>query len=110
MKTTHTLAVALALACLCVTDVLAGCNAPIAPSRVPDGATASEAEMLAAMQTLRRYDGDVSAYVKCLEFEVKRQRLTSVQQARLHNAAIDQLQQIADRFNDQLLVFKTSRG
>lgn len=87
----------------------ADCKPPIAPSKVPDGATASEPEMMTAMQTLKRYDGDVNTFVKCLEFEVKRDRLTSVEQTKLHNAAIDQLQRIAGEFNGQVRVYKSKQ-
>ena len=51
--------------------------------------------MVAAMQTLKRYNTDVNNYVKCLEFEAKQNRLSRDEQARQHNAAIDGLQ--ADR-------------
>jgi hypothetical protein len=41
------------------------------PSKIPDGKTASKAEMVTAMQTLKEYTGDVETYLKCLEFERK---------------------------------------
>jgi hypothetical protein len=88
----------------------AGCTLPPAPSKVPDGNTASEAEMVAAMQTLKRYNTDVSNYVKCLEFEATQNRLSREEQARQHNAAIDGLQVIAAKFNEQVRLFKSHNG
>lgn len=82
-----------------------GCNLPPAPTRVPDGSTASEPEMRTAMQTLKRYDTDVNNYLKCLAFEAQQQRLTREEQARRHNAAIEALQGAADRFNAQMRLF-----
>jgi hypothetical protein len=66
----------------------ADCALPTAPAKVPDGSTAKEAEMVAAMNTLKQYDADVNTYVKCLEFEAKQNRLSREEQARKHNAAI----------------------
>ena len=37
----------------------ADCVLPPAPSKIPDGTTASQQEMLTAMQTLKEYNGDV---------------------------------------------------
>jgi hypothetical protein len=84
----------------------ADCALPTAPTKVPDGATAVEADMVAAMQTLKRYDTDVNTYVKCLEFEAKQNRLSREEQARRHNQAMDSLTQTAAKFNEQVRVFK----
>jgi len=85
---------------------MADCTPPVAPTKVPDGATAAESEMIAAMQTLKRYDTDVNTYVKCLEFEAKQNRLSKEEQARRHNAAMDSLTSIAAKFNEQVRIFK----
>lgn len=89
---------------------LADCTVPVAPSKVPDGTTAAEPEMIAAMQTLKRYDSDVNTYVKCLEFEAKQNRLSREEQARRHNQAMDALTSIAAKFNEQVKVFKSKSG
>lgn len=83
-----------------------GCTLPPPPSKVPDGATASDSEMRVAMQTLKRYDGDVSDYLKCLAFEVKQGRRSAEESAQLHNAALERLQKAADLFNEQMRVFR----
>ena len=109
MNRVKTVCFALVAACSAL-PALADCTAPVAPSKVPDGATAPEPEMIAAMQTLKRYDADVNTYVKCLEFEAKQNRLSKEEQARRHNAAMDSLTQIAAKFNEQVRVFKAKSG
>lgn len=101
---------ALIAALACALPAWAGCTLPPAPAKVPNGSTSSEPEMIAAMQTLKRYNVDVSNFVKCLEFEAGQNRLTRDEQARQHNAAIDGLAKIADKFNEQVKVFKAKSG
>ncbi|MEJ0039093.1 MAG: hypothetical protein WDO68_24065 [Gammaproteobacteria bacterium] len=84
----------------------ADCALPTAPAKVPDGANAKEADMVAAMQTLKQYDSDVNTYVKCLEFEAKQNRLSREEQARRHNQAMDSLTATAAKFNEQVRAFK----
>jgi hypothetical protein len=87
-----------------------GCTLPPPPSKVPDGTNATEQDMVAAMQTLKRYNTDVSNYVKCLEFEANQNRLSRDEQARQHNAAIDGLQTVAAKFNEQVRLFKAKNS
>jgi hypothetical protein len=96
--------------CLATGTAFAECNLPPAPSKVPDGTSAAEAEMVAAMQTLKRYDSDVNTYLKCLEFEAKQNRITKDEQSRKHNSAVDMLQSVAAKFNEQVRVFKAKSG
>jgi hypothetical protein len=105
-----TLRLAFMACCLASGTALAECNLPPAPTKVPDGSTAAEPEMVAAMQTLKRYDADVTTYLKCLEFEAKQNRITKDEQSRKHNSAVDQLQSVAAKFNEQVRVFKAKSG
>lgn len=98
------------LATLVAGPALADCTLPAAPTRIPDGSTAAEPEMIAAMQTLKRYDADVTTYLKCLEFEAKQKRLAKDEQERRHNEALGTLQTIAAKFNEQVRVFKSKAG
>jgi hypothetical protein len=98
------------LASLVAGPVLADCTLPPAPTKIPDGSTAAEPEMIAAMQTLKRYDADVTTYLKCLEFEAKQKRLARDEQLRRHNDALGTLQTIAAKFNEQVRVFKAKSG
>jgi hypothetical protein len=102
--------IALLAAVACASPAWSGCTLPPAPSKVPDGANATEPEMVAAMQTLKRYNTDVANYVKCLEFEANQNRLSREEQARQHNTAIDGLQAIAAKFNEQVRLFKAKSG
>jgi len=86
------------------------CVLPLAPSKFPDGATATELELVTAMQTLKRYSMDVNNYLKCLEFEAGQQRLSRDDQAARHNAAVDGLQAITQKFNEQVRIFKARTG
>ncbi len=106
---------ALALAA-CSFAAHADCPYPKAPAGVPNGATASQQEMLAAMNAFKAYDADVKAFGVCLEQETKEKssgtsqlmQLKTIQTKKL-NAAVDELQAKAREFNEQVRVFK-ARG
>jgi len=102
----------------------ADCSYPPPPDHLPDGNTATMAEMIAGQKAVKDYDKAINAYVACLQLEHDdavqkagdKEKMTKEQKANLardeavevqkHNAAIDQLQSIADRFNEQVRVFK----
>jgi len=88
----------------------ADCLLPPPPSKIPDGASASQQEMVTAMMTLKQYDGDVTVYLKCLEFESRQNRLPVILRDAKHDAAVAQLRDIADRFNEQVRVFKSKHS
>jgi phage-related tail protein len=100
----------------------ADCPYPPAPDKLPDGQSATLEEMVAGQKSVKAYDKAINDYVGCIDKEVADQiakagdSLKPEQKADMqkvetqkHNAAIDQLQQIADRFNEQVKVFK-ARG
>jgi hypothetical protein len=97
---------AAAVACTISLPAFADCNLPPAPSKIPDGTSANEQEMISAMQTLKAYNGDVDVYLKCLEFETKQNRLSSDEHAKKHNTAVTTLEKVAAKFNEQVRVFK----
>jgi hypothetical protein len=97
----------------------ADCSYPVAPSKLPDGASATLEEMIAGQKTVKEYDKAIKDYVDCIDKEVdqkiaqagdklKPEQKADMQkvEAQKHNAAIDQLQSVADRFNEQVKVFK----
>jgi hypothetical protein len=88
----------------------ADCVLPPAPSKIPDGSTASQQEMLTAMQTLKEYNGDVDTYTKCLDFEAKQNHLSRTDEERMHNSAVETLQKVAAKFNEQVRTFKAKSG
>lgn len=98
----------------------ADCPYPTAPANLPDGRTATMEEMVAGQKAVKEYDTAIKSYVDCIDKELddsiakagdklKPQQKSDMQkvEAQKHNAAIDQLQSVADRFNEQVKVFKT---
>ena len=86
------------------------CVLPQTPSKIPDGSTSTEQEMLRAMDTLKQYNGDVETYLKCLDFEVKQNRMSKADEEHRHNDAVDTLNKVASKFNDQVRTFKARKG
>jgi hypothetical protein len=78
---------------------------------VPDGKTATDAEMKAANAAVKDYMAAVEAYLACLDEEEKSlgeavtDEQKNVHTAR-HNAAVDALNAVAARYNEQVQVFK----
>src|ERR1700744_547131 len=107
-----------ALAAL-VGPVYADCSYPPPPAKLPDGNTATMQEMVEAKQAVTQYNKDINAYVACIKLEHESavtnagDKLTAEQKADMekmevqkNNAAVDQLQSIADRFNEQVRIYK----
>jgi hypothetical protein len=95
----------------------ADCAFPKAPASVPDGKTASEPEMIAAMNAFKAYNDEVTAFGACLEEETKSKAAGTAQlmqlksmQAKKHNAAVAELQVKAKQFNEQVRIFKSRNG
>ena len=95
----------------------AACIYPRAPDRLPDGATATYEEMVAGQKAVQQFNEDINAYNACLDLEMvnleksgsfDENRLTELRamQAKKNNAAVDEVQAVADRFNEQLRIFK----
>ena len=95
----------------------AACIYPRAPDRLPDGSTATYEEMAAAQKAVRQFNEDINSYNSCLDLEMvtleksgdyDENRLTELRamQAKKNNAAVDEVQALADRFNEQLRIFK----
>jgi hypothetical protein len=94
----------------------AECVYPKAPAAIPDGKTASQAEMVAAMAAFKAYNDEVNAFGTCLDTETKERAVGSAQlmqlktmQTKKLNAAVSELQTKAKEFNEQVRVFK-ARG
>ncbi|HEX9707256.1 MAG TPA: hypothetical protein VGA24_06415 [Steroidobacteraceae bacterium] len=98
--------------------VQATCIYPRKPERVPDGKTATYEEMAAAQNAVQQFNEDINAYNACLDLEMStleksgtfdENRITELRavQAKKNNAAVDEVQAVADQFNEQLRVFKT---
>jgi hypothetical protein len=113
-----------ALLAIALTAALSGaayadCPYPAAPTNLPDGRTATMEDMLAGQKAVKEYQKSIDVYVACIDKELddkiaaggdslKPQQKTDLQkmEAQKHNAAVDQEQSVADRFNEQVKAFK----
>jgi hypothetical protein len=97
----------------------ADCTYPQAPKQIPDGATATRDQMLAAQKAVQAFNEQITAYQACIKLErdsiVAQQggKLTKQQKQQLtaialekNNAAYDQVKALADQFNTQLKIFE----
>jgi hypothetical protein len=112
----------IALLMLIAAPVHAACSYPTAPTKIPDGSSATLAEMQAAQKLVKKFDEEINAYTACIKLEEDAQlakggdKLTAEQksaiqqqQAQKNNAAVDEDSNLAARFNEQIRVFK-ARG
>jgi hypothetical protein len=98
--------------------VHAECTYPRAPDRMPDGNTASLDDMKAAKGQVDKYNKDMEAYLSCIKLEhddsvAKGTSLSEDQKkqmaqmyAQKNDAAVDELQAVAGRFNEQVRAYK----
>ena len=97
----------------------ADCSYPQAPSPIPDGNTATLAQMISTQKAVQAYNQQMNAYLSCIQLERDSRvasvgdKLTKQQKQELmaievqkHNAAVDQLHAVADQFNAQVKIFK----
>lgn len=103
-------------------QALATCVYPKAPDAPPDGATATKDQMIAAAQDFKRYNADMNGYLECIKLEMDAaapkdpSKLTADEKkkaaeqqsilAQKNNAAVDELQAVVGRFNEQLKIYK----
>jgi hypothetical protein len=99
----------------------AECTYPKKPAKAPDGNRATRDEMVAANKVQKQYQSDVTGYLKCLKdeheatlakidpaaknAEDEKKKLTPRWEKK-NDAAVDEAQDVADRFNEQLNAFK----
>jgi hypothetical protein len=112
-----------AFVALTAAPVYADCPYPAPPEKIPDGNTASLSEMVAVKKQVSDYDSAIGVYLDCIKQEHEDavakggDKLTDKQKEELdhmetsrHNAAVAQLQSIADRFNEQVRVYKAKNA
>jgi hypothetical protein len=110
----------LALGLLLAGAANAECTYPKEPANTPDGATATQDQMVDGMKAVKEYNGAVTAYLSCLEQEMATrieaagpdapaeqiEQIKAIHTKR-HNAAVEALEQHAARFNEQVKAFKS---
>lgn len=115
----HTLsALILAAGALAGPAAYAACSYPKAPTGLPDGNTATTEEMVAGQAAVKQYMADMDVYMKCLDDEApaasapltddqkKEQAKLEAIRAQKHNAAVTEMEQVADQFNAQIRAFR----
>lgn len=106
-----------ALAALGTASAAAACIYPRPPESVPDGRTATYDQMVEGQTAVKSFDADVTAYTACLQMErdsllanpeldEARRIEIAAMYVKKNNAAVDEVQSVADRFNEQLRAFK----
>lgn len=114
---------AAALAALMAGPVHADCPYPAPPEKIPNGNTASLSEMVAVKKQIADYDAAIGTYLDCIKKEhedavakagdkltdKQREDLEHMETSR-HNAAVAQLQGIADHFNEQVRAYKAKNA
>jgi hypothetical protein len=93
--------------------VLADCAVPDNNVQIPDGSTATKAEMISAQKAVQAYDAAVKQYSDCLQQEQQTKidaggdkAKLQKQYAELNNAQVEKVQQLADKFNVELKAYK----
>lgn len=102
------------------------CTYPAAPGAMPDGATATKEAMVAAKNDTARYNTDMNVYLDCLK--AAQDKLTPADPSKLtadqkkkaddqikalvakNNAAVDELQAVVGKFNEQLKAYKAAHA
>ena len=104
------------LAAFAAGTAYADCAIPDATVQVPDGATATKEEMLTAHKAVVAYDAAVKAYSDCLAQDLTDKIAAGadktklpVQYAKLNDAQVEKVQQLADKFNTELKAFKAAQ-
>ena len=119
MKSWIPLALAFALG---ATIAHADCTYPKSPDAAPDGGTATLEQMIAAKHDFDRYNGEMNKYLDCIKLEMDAatpadpSKLSAAEKKKIddqqkiliqkNNAAVDELQAVVARFNEQLKIFK----
>ena len=104
----------------------ATCTYPRTPDALPDGNTASKEQMIAAKNEVQRYNTEMNAYLDCIKLEIdaatpkdpsklsKDDKAKAEQQEKVltqkNNAAVDELQAVVGRFNEQLKAYKAKHA
>jgi hypothetical protein len=103
----------------------ATCTYPRSPDAPPDGSTATKEQMIAAKHDFDRFNSEMNSYLDCLKLEIDaaapkdpkklsadEKKKADEQQKILvqkNNAAVDELQAVVGRFNEQLKLYKAKQ-
>lgn len=101
----------------------AACTYPKAPDNAPDGNTATLEQMVAAQKAVKAFDQEIVAYTNCIKLEHDAtiskdgEKLSEDQKAEMarvqvqkHNAAVEESESVAARFNEQVKIYKAKNA
>jgi hypothetical protein len=122
MKIAKQLCMAGLFSLLSAAPVLADCAYPKKPADPPNGAKATQEEMIAAMKATRQFDADVKTYQACLDSDTETmlnalgddataEEINRVKnkQSLKANTAYEDAAKVADAFNVQLRAYKAKQ-
>lgn len=111
------------LTALIAAPAFADCTAPSNEVKVPDGATATKDEMIAAQHAVRDYNDAVKTYIDCITKEMDAKvaaggdKLTDADRQKIskeygdmQNSAVERVQKVADKFNVELRAWKAKNA
>jgi hypothetical protein len=100
----------------------ADCSYPRSPEAPPDGNTATRDQMIAAKHDFDRYNNEMNSYLDCIKLEMDSatpkdtsklspdEKKKADEQLKIltakNNSAVDELQAVVGRFNEQLKIYK----
>lgn len=108
----------LALAAGAAFPAYADCTYPRTPASLPNGNSASMEEMVEGQKQVKQYMAEMDTYLKCLdegkiaapegatdEQKKESERLEAIR-VQKHNAAVGEMESVAERFNEQLRAYR----
>ena len=116
MKKTISISVAVAL--LTAAPIAAACDYPTR-AEIPNGSTASKDEMIAGQRSVKEYMAAMDEYLTCIDKEEKdtvaTMELTEEDKSarevlfnKKYNAAVEDMELVAARFNEQVRAYKAA--
>jgi hypothetical protein len=98
------------LAAIAVAPVYAACTYPQEVS-IPDGATATNEDMLNGQTLVKQYMAEMESYLDCLDQEettIPENQTPEAKQLHVqrHNSAVDAMEAMAASFNEQIRAYK----
>lgn len=113
---------AVSVALMCLAQVALACDYPDRIQDIPDGKTANRDEMVAGKKAVQSYIASMESYLSCIEAEeaqavialgkiddeAKKQRTATFNKK--YNAAVEEMNLVAEEFNIQLRAFNARKN
>ncbi|MFK8015012.1 MAG: hypothetical protein AB8G17_06195 [Gammaproteobacteria bacterium] len=93
----------------------AACPYPTSPKDLPSGETEGKEDMMTAQKAVKAYVASMEEYLKCLDTEVAALGEGASEEQRLmrdkrYNAAVEQMDGVAGRFNQAVRTYKARQN